>query len=183
MNKVYVMLADGFEESEAIVPVDLLRRAGVDVILVSMNETANVLGSHGISIVADEIFAQCDWDQASLLMLPGGKVGTENLERHAGLRELLLSAEEKGIELAAICAAPRVLGRLGLLRGKPACCYPGNEDQLLGAQVMYEPVATAESVITSRGMGTAFAFGLALVRRLCGEETAARIARQTVYDA
>ena len=183
MTKVYLFLADGFEETEAITPADLLRRAGIDVCLVSLNDTVAVTGSHNIRLSADAVFAQCRWDDASMFVLPGGKMGTENLEKHGPLAELLRNADNKGITLAAICAAPRVLGRLGLLEGKQACCYPGEEPNLIGAQVIYEPVAIANGVITSRGMGTAFDFGLALVRHLCGAEAAEAVARKTVYKS
>ena len=182
MKRVYIFLADGFEETEAITPADLLRRAGIDVCLVSLNDTAAVTGSHNIRLTADAVFEQCNWDDASMLVLPGGKLGTENLEKHEPLAQLLMDAGTKEITLAAICAAPRVLGRLGLLHGKQACCYPGEESSLHGAQVIYEPVAIANGVITSRGMGTAFEFGLALVRHLCGSEVAEAIARKTVYN-
>ena len=183
MTKVYLFLADGFEETEAITPADLLRRAGIDVCLVSLNDTVAVTGSHNIRLSADAVFAQCCWDDASMFVLPGGKMGTENLEKHGPLAELLRNADNKGITLSAICAAPRVLGRLGLLEGKQACCYPGEESNLIGAQVIYEPVAIANGVITSRGMGTAFDFGLALVRHLCGAEAAEAVARKTVYKS
>lgn len=181
MGRAYIFLADGFEETEAITPADLLRRAGVEVVFVSMSETKAVTGSHQIMVTADALFDQCSYDDAVLLILPGGKVGTENLENDAALADMLLSAGRKGITLAAICAAPRILGRLGLLNGKKACCYPGNEDLLLDAEVVYSPVAVANGVITSRGMGTAFDFGLALVRHLCGEDAAEAVARKTVY--
>lgn len=181
MKKVFIFLADGFEETEAITPADLLRRAGIDVCLVSLNETVAVTGSHNIRLNADAVFEHCNWDDAYMFVLPGGKMGTENLERHKPLADLLLNAGEKGITLAAICAAPRILGRLGLLDGKQACCYPGEEASLSGAQVIYEPVTTANGVITSRGMGTAFDFGLALVRHLCGADAAEDVARKTVY--
>ena len=181
MGRAYLFLADGFEETEAITPADLLRRAGVDIVLVSMNDTKTVTGSHQILISADAVFDQCSFEDAAILILPGGKVGTENLESNDALSNLLLSAHRKGTTLAAICAAPRVLGRLGLLRGKKACCYPGNEELLLDAEVVYTPVAVANGVITSRGMGTAFEFGLALVCHLCGEDAGAAVARKTVY--
>ena len=182
MERAYIFLADGFEETEAIAPVDLLRRAGVDVVLVSMNDTKTVTGSHQIKITADAVFTQYYFDDAALLILPGGRVGTENLENNEALADLLVSANRKGVTLAAICAAPRVLGQLGLLRGKEACCYPGNEALLLDAKVVFTPVAAADGVITSRGMGTAFQFGLALVRHLCGDDTAAEVANRTVYS-
>ena len=181
MGRTYVFLADGFEETEAITPADLLRRAGVDLVFVSMNETKSVMGSHQIMVTADAVFEQCSFDDAELLILPGGKAGTDNLEKNAALADILQRANRKGITLAAICAAPRILGRLGLLRGKKACCYPGNEDYLLDAEVVYSPIAVENSVITSRGMGTAFEFGLALVSHLCGENAAEAVARKTVY--
>ena len=181
MKKVYLFLADGFEEAEAITPADLLRRAGAEVCLVSLNETRAVTGSHGIELRADAVFASCDFADADLLMLPGGKLGTENLERYEPLAELLKEAAARGVALAAICAAPRVLGRLGLLEGKTACCYPGNEELLLGAKVEYAPAVTDQGVITGRGMGTAFEFGLALAAYLYGEDAAEGLARQTVF--
>ena len=182
MKKAYIFLADGFEEIEALTPADLLRRAGVEVCLVSLNQTAAVIGSHGIHVSADAVFEECAFDNADMLILPGGKVGTENLEQHGPLAELLLAANRKGTAIAAICAAPRVIGQLGLLNGKKACCYPGNESQLKGAQVVYDKVAVDGTMITSRGMGTAFPFGLALIEFLCGPEAAEAVARNTVYN-
>lgn len=179
--QAFIFLADGFEETEAIAPADLLRRAGVEVSLVSLNDTAQVTGSHNIRLTADRTFDQCDLNHADMLILPGGKAGTEHLEQHQPLAKALISAARRGQALAAICAAPRVLGGLGLLQGKRACCYPGNEELLLGAQVEFQPVVADGNIITSRGMGTAFAFGLALVEFLCGAEAADIVARQTVY--
>ena len=182
MKRVFVILANGFEETEALTPTDLLRRAGVEVTLVSLNDTAAVTGSHNIRITGDAVFSECRFDEADLIMLPGGKAGTENLERHQPLHKLQRDAAARGAPTRRSTSAGRVLGQLGLLQGKAACCYPGNEDLLRGADVTFDPVTVADGCITSRGMGTAFEFGLALIRHLCGEDAAANVARQTVYQ-
>ncbi len=183
MKQVCVVLAEGFEEIEGLTVVDLLRRAGISVTTASVSGHQKVTGSHNISVIADALFEDVDFSEMDMMVLPGGMPGTKNLKAHSGVASQLNHMISQGKEIAAICAAPSVLGSLGLLKGKQACCYPGFEDQLLGADVIYEPVAKSAQVITSRGMGTAIPFGLALVERLTDQETADKLAASVIYQA
>lgn len=181
MKKVYVFLADGFEEIEGLTPVDLLRRAGAEVQTVSISDSTSVCGSHKIKVEADSVFAGTDFSDADMLVLPGGMPGTKRLGAHEGLAELLKKTNEAKGGIAAICAAPSVLGDLGLLRGKKAVCYPGFEEHLAGAEVCCCSVVTDGNITTSRGMGTAVDFGLELVTRLLGADAADALAKKIVY--
>ena len=172
---VYIFLATGFEEVEAIAPIDVLRRAGIDVQLISVTGEKVVKGSHGIEVITDSLFEQTDFSDGELLILPGGMPGTLNLEAHADLAELLRFYFQEGKMLAAIYAAPMVLGKLGLLNGQKATCYPSFEEYLLGAEFSEERVVVSNNVITSRGAGTAMEFGLALVEKLKGAEEAKKL--------
>lgn len=182
MSKVYVFLADGLEEIEGLTVVDLLRRAEVEVCTVSVTGRKTVAGAHKIEIGADALFEETDFSDADMLVLPGGMPGTKNLGAHEGLGKLLRSENEKGTGIAAICAAPSVLGDMGLLDGKTAVCYPGFEERLTGASIGSATVATDGNITTSRGMGTAIDFGLELVKRLCGEERAENLAKSIIYS-
>lgn len=182
MTKVYLFLADGFEEIEALTVVDLMRRAKIDITMVSVNGRKQVTGSHQISVIADEIFEEVDFNDADLLVLPGGMPGTTHLMKHEGLDRLLTDAHRKGRALAAICAAPSVLGNKGLLDGKKATCYPGFEENLFGATIQNSAVVTDGNVTTSRGMGTSVDFALSLIRDIKGEEEAERIASSIQYQ-
>ena len=181
MGKVYVFLADGFEEIEGLTVVDILRRAGIDTVMASIGTKREVKGSHGIVIGTDCIFDEVDADAADMLVLPGGMPGTRYLAEHKGLAELLLKADREGRKIAAICAAPSVLGGLGLLKGRRAACYPGFEEKLTGAEVTFDPVAVDGNVTTSRGMGTAIPFALSLVEQLAGEEKADELGRGIIW--
>jgi 4-methyl-5(b-hydroxyethyl)-thiazole monophosphate biosynthesis len=181
MGKVYVFLADGFEEIEGLTVVDILRRAGVETATVSITGKKEITGSHGIHIGADLLFEEVDSTQALMYVLPGGMPGTRHLAAHEGLAALLTGAEAAGVKVAAICAAPSVLGGLGLLKGHRAVCYPGFEDQLTGAEVTKEPVEVSGNVTTSRGMGTAIPFALALTAQLKGQEAADELGRGIIY--
>lgn len=182
MSKVYVFLADGFEEIEGLTVVDLLRRAKIETEMVSIMETKQVKGSHGIEVSADGMFADYDYSDARLLVLPGGMPGTLNLGNHEGLCELLKKhyAEEKMI--AAICAAPSVFGQLGFLNGRVATCYPGFESKLEGAIVCASKVAVDGNVTTARGMGAAIDFSLKLIEQLADKETAEQISEGIIYS-
>ena len=182
MKKVSIFLADGFEEVEALTPADLLRRAGAEVTLVSIGDKKEVAGSHGIVITADRLFAEMDFTEMDLLVLPGGMPGTLNLKACGPLLELLKDHAAKGRRLAAICAAPTVLGHAGLLNGKHATCYPGCEDGLTGAICETDPVVTDGVITTSRGVGTAIPFALSLIAQLYGQEKADEIAKSIVYE-
>ena len=178
---IYAFFANGFEESEAIVPIDIMRRAGLEVKLISITNELMVTGSHGITIKTEELFDNVDFSDAELLFLPGGMPGTKNLDAHAGLCELLQSTAEKGVKLAAICAAPMVLGNLGLLNGEKATCYPGFEEYLLGATFVKEEVVVSNQFITSRGAGTSMALGLKIVEILKDEKIAKELAGAIIY--
>ena len=182
MKKVRIFLADGFEEVEALTPTDLLRRAGAEVTLVSTGDKKEVAGSNGIVITADHLFAEMDFTEMDLLVLPGGMPGTLNLKACEPLLELLKEHHAKGRRLAAICAAPTVLGHAGLLNGKKATCYPGCEDGLIGAICETAPVVTDGVITTSRGVGTAIPFALSLIAQLYGQEKADEIAKSIVYE-
>jgi 4-methyl-5(b-hydroxyethyl)-thiazole monophosphate biosynthesis len=182
MAKVYIFLADGYEEIEGLTVVDLLRRANIDITMVSITGNRNVTGSHRISTAADVLFEDVDFADADMLVLPGGMPGTNNLLEHSGLDLLLKEFHAKGKPLAAICAAPRVLGMKELLIGKKATCYPGNEAALLGAQVVNAAVVTDGNITTSKGMGTAIDFSLSLIRSIKGEDEAAKIASAIQYQ-
>ena len=178
---VYVHLADGFEEIEALTTVDLLRRAGIETEIVSITGRLPVTGSHGIKVVADILFEDAVYNACDLIVLPGGMPGALNLDAHEGLREKILSFHNQGKGLAAICAAPLVFGHIGVLNGKKATCYPGFEKELEGAECVEDAVVSDQGVITSRGVGTAIPFALAIIERLKGKDIADEIANGILY--
>ncbi|MDD3037003.1 DJ-1 family glyoxalase III [Bacteroides sp.] len=170
MGTVYAFFADGFEEIEAFTAVDTLRRAGLNVEIVSVTPDEIVVGAHDVSLLCDINFENCDFFDADLLLLPGGMPGAATLDKHEGLRKLILNFATKNKPIAAICAAPMVLGKLGLLKGKKATCYPVFEQYLEGAQLVNEPVVRDGNIITAVGPGAAMDFSLAIVEMLVGEE-------------
>lgn len=182
MAKVYIFLAEGYEEIEGLTVVDLLRRANIDISMVSVTGNIYVTGSHQIASQADVLFENVDYSDADMLVLPGGMPGTKHLLEHKGLDLLLKQFHEKGKPLAAICAAPRVLGLKGILKGKNATCYPGNEDALLGAHVINASVVVDGNITTSKGMGTAIDFSLSLINTLVGVNEASKIAQAIQYQ-
>ncbi|MDO5126361.1 MAG: DJ-1/PfpI family protein [Eubacteriales bacterium] len=181
MSKVNIFFTNGFEEVEALTVVDLLRRANIETTMVSVTGELMVTGSHGISVQMDKLFEDLD-DDADMLVLPGGP-GTKNLKQHDGLIAMIRRYDEAGKYLAAICAAPTVYGELGLLEGRMATCYPDMEDGLKGATPLLDSVVIDGRLITSRGVGTAISFSLALVGILTDAETAQSLAHKIVYDA
>lgn len=180
MKRVGVFLADGFEEIEGLTVVDILRRAGVQTDMVSVTGSKTVCGAHQIRVQADYLFEELDGKEMEMLVLPGGMPGTIHLKEHEGLQALLRNADQAGRYLAAICAAPSVLGEMGILKGRRACCYPSFEEKLKGAEVVYDAVCVDGHIITSRGMGTAAAFALKLAALLCGEKEAEEVGRSTL---
>ena len=170
MKTIFVFLADGFEEIEAITPIDVLRRVGLNVQTVSVMEEQIVAGAHGIPVVADKMFADIDLDNAEMLLLPGGLPGATNLDAHQGLSDMIMSFASEGKPLAAICAAPLVFGNRGLLQGKKATCYPGFESYLAGAEYTAALVETDGNFITAKGPGAAMDFAFAIVEKYCGIE-------------
>ena len=182
MSNVYVFLATGFEEVEALTPVDLLRRGGMDVKLVSVTGEKIVKGARNINVQADLLFDEIDKEWADLLVLPGGMPGTTNLKNFEPLTELIIEFNEKEKRIAAICAAPTIFGGLGILEGKKATCYPGMEDMLIGANVSFDSVVTDGNITTSRGVGTAIDFALELLKLLSGsKEVSDKMAASVVY--
>ena len=180
---VYVHLAEGFEEVEAMTIVDLLRRAEIETETVSITGALPVKGAHGIKLVADILFEDAVYGVCDMIVLPGGLPGATNLDAHEGLREKIYSFNNQGKKLAAICAAPLVLGHAGLLDGKKATCYPGFEKELTGAELCIDAVVIDESIITSRGPGTAMAFTLAIIEELKSKEAADEVAAGLLFGA
>ena len=179
---VAVFFANGYEEIEALTVVDLTRRAGIETWMVSITEEKEVTGSHGITVSMDKILKEVDFKEADMIVLPGGMPGTLNLEACEPLMEQVKEFDKNGKYISAICAAPTVFGHLGLLKGKKACCYPSMEVGLVGAEVVYEPTAEADHILTSRGMGTAIDFGLQIIARFQGKEAADEMAKKIVYS-
>ena len=172
MKKAIIFLTDGFEEMEAMVPADILRRANVEVNLASITGSREVTGSHGIKVIADSVFE--GEAAADMLVLPGGPGAAKYIENRA-LIESLTSQNEKGGFIAAICAAPVTLGKLGLLKDKAAVCYPAMEGQLDAAVKSKEAVVTDGNISTARAAGASAEFGLKLVEILAGAEEAKKV--------
>ncbi len=171
---VYVFLANGFEEVEALTPVDILRRGGVEVKTVGIGGKT-VTGSHGIPVTADLTEDEIDYTALSGVVLPGGMPGTKNLDASETVKTALVAADEQGALIAAICAAPSVLGHAGLLRGKRATCFPGFESELDGATVCTDLAVTDGNVVTGKGAGAALPFALAVLAVLKGDAEAAKV--------
>ena len=179
MAKVYVFLADGFEDVEALIPVDVLRRGGVEVVTVSTTEFPLVESAHGVNIEADIQFEQGDYTDADLLMLPGGMPGASNLFAHEGVCKAVLAQVAAGKKVAAICAAPAVvLAQLGILEGKKATCYPGFEQSLKenGAQYTGDLVTVDGNITTGEGPAAAFPYAYELLSQLVDKNTSDQIA-------
>ncbi len=181
MGKVAVMLADGFEEVEGLAVVDVLRRGGLDTVMVSIMGRLDIVSSHGIMLKADMLFEQADFDGIDMIVLPGGLKGKENLENCVPLMTKVDEFFAAGKYIAAICAAPTILGHRGILKGKKACCYGGMEGELTGAVVSYDKVSVDKNVITSRGMGTSVPFALQLLAVLKDEKSAKDMAEKIMY--
>lgn len=182
MKQVCVLLADGFEEVEALTAVDLLRRARVYVDTVSITEDYKVHGAHGINVQTEDLFEEVNFDEFDMIVLPGGMPGTTNLMAHPGVRQIVTAFAQAGKPVGAICAAPMILADLGLLQGKKATCYPSCEENMQGAVLTGAPVTVDGNLITSRGVGTAIDFALELISVLVGKEMAKKIASDIVYE-
>ncbi len=177
MNTTFVFLADGFEEIEALTCIDVLRRAGMPVTTVSINPGLEVTGAHGVTVLADSLFGDSDYEGAEWLVLPGGIPGAPNLAACEPLCDLLTAQDARGGKVAAICASPAVvLAPLGLLQDRRAVCYPGMEQGIEGVRWAEGPVAVDGNVVTGNGPAAAAPFALALVEQSMGRETAAQVA-------
>ena len=178
---VYILLAPGFEEAEALVPADLLRRANIETALVSI-QGDTVTGSHGITVTADTLLEKIDLSKAEMIVLPGGGTGVKNLGAEPAVERLVRQAADQNIWVAAICAAPTLLGRWGLLEGRKAICNPGLEEQLTGAQVQTAPGEIKDGkIITGRAAGSAFDFGAELIEALLDRAAADKVLEAICY--
>ncbi len=189
---VIIFLADGFELVEAMTPVDMLKRAGKNVITMSVTDSPTVISSCGVNVLADttvydyEDDLDCEYDndfkneEIEAVILPGGMPGAKNLRECEFVTETVLKANSENKVIGAICAAPYILGELGLLRGRKATCYPGFEDKLNGAEISEENCVRDGNIITAAGMGAALAFSAELVSALCGRDKAEEILRSII---
>ena len=176
---VYMLLGTGFEETEAIAPLDLLRRAGVSVATVGLNGKT-IFGGHGIGVNADMEIGEMDLTNLDMIILPGGLGGVASIRACTGAMEAIRFAWENGKYVAAICAGPTVLADLGITDGKNATCYPGCESQMGNANMVCEAAVRDGKLITGTSAGCAIPFGLALIEALKGQAEADRIAAQIV---
>ena len=174
--KSYIFLATGFEEIEAISTIDILRRGEVEIMTVSVTGELTVMGVHRIPVTADILFEEADFSDGDAFILPGGGPGSFKLNDHVALKQLLIDKNKQDKWIAAICAAPLVLGGLGLLKGKKAICYPGMESYIQGAILTDAPVVTDGNIITGKGPGLALNFGLTILATLHGQDMADKVA-------
>ena len=178
---IYFFLAEGFEEIEALCPIDLLRRAGLEVKTVGVG-SKEICGSHGITVRADIKDSEFNDIAPELIFLPGGMPGTLNLKASDTVMRAIADADKNGVCIAAICAAPMILGELGILKGKEAICYPGFEDKLIGAKISKKRVVRDGNILTAAGMGAALDFGLAIVELFKGKDEADSLRRTVIAD-
>ena len=181
MKKIAIFFAEGYEEIEALTVVDMCRRAGIQIDMVSVTDSLQVTGAHKIPVIMDKFIADVNFEELDMIVLPGGMPGTRNLEKVPALMKQVKTFFAEGKYIAAICAAPSVFGHLGLLAGKTACCYPGFEEHLTGAAVTENSCETDGNVITSRGMGCAIDFSLKIIEQLLNSEKASEIAEKIIY--
>ena len=181
MKKIAVFFAECYEEIEALTVVDLCRRAEIQTEMVSVTESLTVTGAHAIPVVMDKMLAEVDFESLDMIVLPGGWPGTPNLEKVDALMEKVKAFAEAGKFVAAICAAPSILGHMGILEGKTACSFPGFEEELSGANVSYNSCEVDGNIITARGMGCAIDFSVEIIRALLGSEKAEEIASKINY--
>ena len=177
---VYIILGAGFEESEAIIPCDLMRRAGIEVKFAGIGGM-NISGGHGITVCADCAAEQTDFSDAEMIVLPGGLGGVASIRGCQSVLDAVSAQYHAGRYVAAICAAPTILSQLGITDGKKATCYPGCEAQMGAAEMCGANAICDANVITGKAAGTAFDFGLLLIEKLRDKQTAERIATGVVY--
>ncbi len=181
MSKIGIFMADGCEEVEGLTVVDVARRAGIEIQMISVSGKKEVTSSHKVTFLTDVAKEEADYAGLDGIVLPGGMPGTLNLGADETVCETIRTFATEGKLVAAICAAPSVLGQEGLLQGKKATCHPGFEEKLTGAEFLAEPVVRDGNIITSRGMGTAIPFALEIVRYFQDDAAAEKIAAALVY--
>lgn len=181
MSKIAIFMANGCEEIEGLTVVDLLRRAGIWIDMIAVMGDRRVVGSHGIAFEADGLLEETNLADYDGIVLPGGMPGTLNLGACEGVVAAVKEFAAAGKLVSAICAAPRVLGQAGILEGKKATSYPGNDVYMTGCQYLTETVVRDGNIITSRGMGTAIPFALELIRYLLDDETAEKLSKGIIF--
>ncbi len=181
MAKVYEFLANGFEDIEALGPVDVLRRGGIVVKTVSIGDSLMVESAHGVQVKADMMFADADFSDADMLLIPGGMPGAKNIDEHEGVRRAVLRQTEQKKLVGAICAGPMVLGHLGLLRGKRATCYPGFETELDGATYTAEQYTVDGNIVTGKGPGATLDYAYAILALMKGEQVVDELKKGMMY--
>ena len=179
---IAILLADGFEEIEALTPLDMLRRANLDVKTVSISDVKTVVGAHKIPVIADMTKDELDLSQLDYVIFPGGMPGAKNLDESEFTDKVIEAVTKNNGGLAAICAAPMILGKRGILNGKKAACYPGFEDTLLGAEISYMPAVRDGNIITARGMGAALDFAEEIISAISGKELSEKISRAIIRE-
>ncbi|MFA6676243.1 MAG: DJ-1 family glyoxalase III [Bacteroidales bacterium] len=180
MKKIFIFLADGFEEGEMIIPLDTYRRSGYDVTTVSITGSRQVISSHKVEMKTDTLFENADFSNGDVLFLPGGMPGTLTLNAHQGLKDLVMEYYKQGKLVTAICAGPMVLGGLGILKDRNATCYPGFEDKLIGAKYTGAQVEVSDNIVTGRGVGAGFEFALTVVGILEGPKKVEEVTKNMV---
>ena len=177
---VYMFLADGFEEVEALAPLDILRRANIEVVTLGVTGEY-VKGAHDITVKADAFLSELELQKIDAVILPGGLGGTNNMDASPEVKKIVQYAADNNKLICAICAAPSILGKMGLLEDKNATCYPGFEESFNGGNYIKKSVVKCDNFITADGMGSAYKFGFEIVASLCGDETAEKIKEQIQY--
>lgn len=173
---LYLFLAEGFEETEAVATADMLRRAGLDLCVCSVQDELTVHGAHGIPVRADKIIGECDFSDLCGVVLPGGMPGVTNLAACAKLKDIISSAASEGKLIAAICAAPTILSAMGLIKGRRATVYPSMKNELISGGADYKETPQIDgNIITANGPASAIEFGLMIVDYICGGDIAADI--------
>lgn len=183
MSKIGIFMADGCEEIEGLAVVDIIRRAKLEITMISISSTKNITGSHGICFLADTMKEEVTFADLDGIVLPGGMPGTLRLGEDITVNGVVKQFAREGKLVAAICAAPSVLGAAGILEGKKATCHPGFEEKLTKAEFVEEEVVRDGNIITSRGMGTAVAFGLEIARYFTDDEMVEELRKALVYRA
>lgn len=183
MSKIGIFMADGCEEIEGLTVVDIVRRAKLEITTISIMGRKEVTGSHKVTFLTDALSSEVDYDELDGIVLPGGMPGTLNLGADETVNQVIRRFSDEGKLVAAICAAPSVLGAAGILNGKNATCHPGFEEKLTGAKIFEDTVVVDGNVITSRGMGTAIDFALAITKYFTEEETVEHVKQGLVYHS
>lgn len=179
---LHLFMAEGFEEIEALTTLDILRRCGLQVATVSITGTRLIRGAHGIPIMVDTVFRRGELESTQGIILPGGMLGTKNLSLHDGLRKLLIGQCAQQTLIAAICAAPTVLGKYNLLNGRRATCYPGIEDELKGAEIIEAMVVEDSNLITAKGPAASVEFAFAIAARFVDSSTIAQVRSSMLFN-